>query len=364
MLKFEGFFANKRILVTGHTGFSGGWVCSWLNAMGASVSGISLAPESSPNLFDALGIDQNVDSFIGSINDAGWVKSTIIKLQPDLIIHLAAQPIVSVGYEDPKGTFETNVMGTLNVLDAASHLDRCKGVVCITTDKVYKNEEWDRAYCETDPLGGKDPYSASKSACEMVINTYREAIVPTRNSMLIATARGGNIIGGGDWAPDRIVPDFVRAALESTPLNIRNPAATRPWQHVIALVHGYLLLGAEILNENGLANQSWNFGPQKEGHKNVGALLERMKQHWPELEVVQQSAGFAESQFLHLSSDKSRDVLHWTPPLNFDSTVDLTMEWYKKFHTLGIPADKLVSEQLSFYRDLLSPIRTPTTCES
>ena len=251
---FEQIYAGRRVAVTGHTGFTGGWLCSWLNIIGADVFGYSLPPPTDPSLYDALGLKDRLSSTIGDIRDSEGVNAFFQARSPEIVFHLAAQPIVSAGYDDPRGTFETNVIGTLNVLEAARQCRSTRAVVCITTDKVYKNKEWEWGYREIDALGGTDPYSASKSAAEMVVQTYQAALAPRTNGVLIAAARGGNIIGGGDWAENRVVPDFVRAALAGKPLVLRNPSATRPWQHVMALAHAYLVLGHRLI---GAAKVRW-----------------------------------------------------------------------------------------------------------
>ncbi|MCB1492325.1 MAG: CDP-glucose 4,6-dehydratase [Rhodobiaceae bacterium] len=349
LLPFETCYSGRRVAVTGHTGFTGGWLCSWLNALGADVSGLSLDPPTDPNLFTALSLADKVDSHIGDIRDPGTVERYLAETKPEIVFHLAAQPIVSAGYDDPRGTFDTNVMGTLNVLEAARHQAETKAAVCITTDKVYRNNEWEWGYREVDPLGGTDPYSASKSACEMVVHTYQHALAPRGNGMLIAAARGGNIIGGGDWADNRIVPDFVRASIAGESLVLRNPDATRPWQHVLALVHGYMMVGSRLMDGDAEIADAWNFGPSGEGEKTVGTLVAALRESWPGVDLDFKTPDFKESHFLHLSSEKAHKRLGWEPGLDFDGTVRWTADWYREFHS-GSDAVALTDGQIEAYR--------------
>ena len=348
-LNFEHIYAGRRVAVTGHTGFTGGWLCSWLNMIGADVSGYSLPPPTNPSLYDALGLKNRLASTIGDIRDAERVNAFFAERSPEIVFHLAAQPIVSAGYDDPRGTFETNVIGTLNVLEAARHSGNTRAVVCVTTDKVYKNKEWEWGYREIDALGGTDPYSASKSAAEMVVQTYQAALAPRTNGVLIAAARGGNIIGGGDWAENRVVPDFVRAAEARKPLVLRNPSATRPWQHVMALAHAYLVLGDRLMKGESSFADAWNFGPLEDSDRSVGNLVQALQSRWPDVEVELGPKTFAESHYLHLSSEKARKRLEWTPPINFDRTMDLTVDWYRR-HAAGDDARLLTDLQIQHYR--------------
>jgi CDP-glucose 4,6-dehydratase len=287
----------------------------------------------------------------GDICDHQTLEASIAGDSPEIIFHLAAQPIVSASYDDPRATFNTNVIGTLNVLEAARKNSATRAVVCVTTDKVYANNEWHWGYRENDPLGGKDPYSASKSAAEMVVHTYQHAF--STNNTLIASARGGNIIGGGDWARDRIVPDFVRAAGTGRPLILRDPSATRPWQHVLALIHGYLLLGERLLAGDRTVVDGWNFGPSDDGERDVGTLVGYLEKTWPSVSIKVGDRPFSESHFLHLNSEKSRKILGWKPPLDFDESVTWTGEWYRSFYETPSLARRVTLEQIEAYRDRL-----------
>ena len=361
-MSFEDRFQDASVLVTGHSGFSGGWLSSWLLAIGARVHGIALAPEPHERLFEALDLEARMASSVfADINEPQAVRAAMEAASPRVVFHLAAQPIVSRGYADPHGTFLTNVMGTLNVLEAARTVPGVEAVVCVTTDKVYRNMEWVHGYRESDPLGGKDPYSASKVGSEAVIAAYRETLAARGNGVRIAAARGGNIIGGGDFAPDRIVPDFVRAARDGRALELRNPSATRPWQHVLALVHGYLVLAAALLADAALLEDAahagaWNFGPTRDANRPVSDLVEGLARFWPhEAPPLEYGTGtFAEAHLLHLSSDKAQALLGWRPPLGFHDTLELTAEWYAAFLRDEAQARPATDGQVARYRALLA----------
>jgi len=323
------------------------------NTIGANVYGLALPPQTSLNLYEILGVEDTVESWICDICDKGAVDKFFAEVQPNIFIHLAAQPIVSVGYDDPHRTFNTNAMGTLNVLEASRNTASVRGAVCITTDKVYENKEWAWGYRETDPLGGKDPYSASKFATEMVIHTYQESLAPRGNGMLITFARGGNIIGGGDWAENRIVPDFVRAASTGDTLELRNLNATRLWQRVIALVHGYLVLGSKLLQGETSVATARNFGPSDNGEREVGDLVKSLQDHWANADIRFGEGTYKESHFLNLSSEKARKTLDWHPPLDFDKTVKWTANWYRSFYKDLSSIKNVTQQQLNDYRSLL-----------
>ena len=352
-MSFESTFKDQSVLVTGHSGFTGGWLCSWLEALGAKVSGISLLPDSDNSLYDLLSIAGPTSSYIADINDPQLVKDVFAKERPEIVFHLAAQSLVSRGYDDPHRTFMTNVMGTLNVLEAARHSPTTKAIVCVTTDKVYENLEWGYGYREIDRLGGKDPYSASKAGSELVIGTYQQAMSARGNNVAIASARGGNIIGGGDWAENRIVPDFVRAVIDDKPLVLRNPNSTRPWQHVLALVHGYLVLADRLLSDEG-AIGPWNFGPDDTANQTVRALIELLGRHWKTPIVEYEPGSFVEAQFLHLTSEKARSALNWRPPWSFDQSVRMTAHWYRGWSGDHRAARSLTDQQIAEYRNQIA----------
>lgn len=353
LLAFEAALRNKRVFVTGHTGFTGSWACSWLAQIGADICGFSLAPETSPNLWEELALESSVQSIIGDICDREALNAAILTFAPQVILHLAAQPLVRRSYRDPHETFNTNVMGTLNVLEAARRVPGLEAIVCVTTDKVYENKEWPWPYRENDALGGKDPYSASKSATEMVIQSYQYAFQTADGHALpIATARGGNIIGGGDWSEDRLVPDFVRAVANGSAITLRYPDATRPWQHVLALVQGYLMLAAKLIESPKAAARSWNLGPADGRALTVRAVLESLSKTWarPNLEFLDNPA--KEAQLLALDSTLARDVLGWIPAWDVEETIERTAAWYRDFYA-GKGASAITAAQISAWRDAL-----------
>ena len=350
-LGFESNLRGERVFVTGHTGFTGGWLVTWLKLLGCEVAGLALAPATTPNLFSAARIDDGMESTLGDIRELSVVKAAIDRHNPTAIFHLAAQPLVSRSFVDPVETFSTNAIGTVNVLEAARLSPGVKAVVCITTDKVYRDQDWSWGYREIDPLGGKDPYSASKACAELIANSYRATLAGRGNGVLIANARGGNIIGGGDWSVDRIVPDFVRAVESRTPISLRNPEAVRPWQHVMALVHGYLVLASRLLQGDATAADNWNFGPSHDDATSVRLLVERLSLVWKRPEIVYGKGGFPETRFLHLDSTKARALLGWRPPVTFDQTVQLTAEWYRDFSIRPERAEKLTVDQIQHYRE-------------
>lgn len=349
---FESNFAGMPVLVTGHTGFTGGWLSLWLNALGANVHGLALEPVTTPNLFQAAAIGQHLKSTLGDIRDFDTVQKAFDAAAPVVVFHLAAQPLVSHAYKSPLETFSVNVQGTANVLEAARLSRSVKAVVCVTTDKVYADKDWHWGYRESDELGGKDPYSASKSAAEIIAISYRKVLAARGNAVRIATARGGNIIGGGDWSDDRIVPDFVRSLAGGKPLSLRNPDSVRPWQHVLALSHGYLILAAALLRHSAAAD-AWNFGPADSDARSVGTLVDTLAKSWKS-PIVQFGEGtFAETRFLHLDSAKARAELGWKPALMFAETVKLTAQWYRDYYANPKSAFELTVGQISNYRDRL-----------
>jgi CDP-glucose 4,6-dehydratase len=353
LLDFELVLRSERIFVTGHTGFTGGWLVSWLKRLGCNVAGLALAPATEPSLFAAANVADGIASTIGDICDFGTVHDAIARHRPSVIIHLAAQPLVSKSFADPIETFATNALGTAHVLEAARLTPDVKCVVCITTDKVYRDQDWVWGYREQDPLGGKDPYSASKACAELVAASYRATLAERGNGVLIANARGGNIIGGGDWSADRIVPDFVRAVTTRQPISLRNPGAVRPWQHVMALVHGYLVLAARLLSGDRSGADNWNFGPSDEAARTVRDLVEQLSTVWTRPEVTYAPGSFPETRFLHLDSTKARSLLGWTPPLSFTHTIELTAGWYRDFAANPAEAAQITVRQIECYRNAL-----------
>jgi CDP-glucose 4,6-dehydratase len=353
-LDFESALAGRRVLVTGHTGFTGGWLTLWLGAIGCEVAGLALAPDTEPNLYTAAGIGDGIASTIGDIRDFATVQDAVARAEPEVVFHLAAQPLVSRGFADPIGTFATNVMGTAHVLEAARAAQSVRAVVAVTTDKVYANREQAAGYREDDPLGGNDPYGASKAAAELVAASYRAGPADRGGACLIATARGGNIIGGGDWSDDRIVPDFVRAVRSGAELVLRRPGAVRPWQHVLALAHGYLALAARLLDGQGGAAEAWNFGPGEGEEASVGELVAKLAAAWagPTTRMADPPP-FPETGVLKVDSAKARDRLGWRPPLDLSDCVGLTAEWYRGYYDDPGSARALTAAQIDRYRGML-----------
>lgn len=351
MPTLQEFYADKRVLVTGHTGFKGGWLCAWLKQAGARVTGLSLAPDTDPSLFAAAGIAEGMASVIGDIRDRAAVAAVYAEARPDTVFHLAAQPLVRRSYREPVETFDTNVMGTVHVLDAARNCPSVRAIVCVTTDKCYDNKEWVWGYRETDALGGKDPYSASKACAELVAAAYRTAMYAADGRIRMATARGGNVIGGGDWSEDRLVPDIVRAVTTGQPIVLRNPRATRPWQHVLELVRGYLVLGRRLHRDGGEAfAQAWNFGPGSAAERDVETLTRSFVGAWgaeARIEVV--PSALAEANFLKLDIAKAVAQLGWQPILSFDETVRMTADWYRAHAADPASVPALVRAQLDDY---------------
>ncbi len=327
---FKNIYLGKKVLITGHSGFKGTWLSLWLQQMGAIVSGIALEPDTNPNHRDLLNLE--LDSNNIDIRDLEKLIYKINIIQPDIIFHLAAQPLVRYSYNNPLETWTTNVIGTANLLDAARSISCLKAIVVITTDKCYENKEWTWGYRESDRLGGHDPYSASKAATELVVSSYRKSFFNRPNSPLIATARAGNVIGGGDWSVDRLIPDVYRSIIYNKILEIRSPLATRPWQHVLESLSGYLLLGQKLLEGKLDFADSWNFGPSNEGNKTVQEVLNEISHTLNTLEWISvNKENFHEANFLQLDSTKALKKLEWKPVWDFKQGIEETAKWYKHF---------------------------------
>ncbi len=347
MKQFSDVYRGKRVLLTGHTGFKGSWLALWLTELGAEVTGVSLPPDTHPNHWDLLNL--KIDDRRADIRDFVALSKIVAEIKPELVFHLAAQPLVRRSYRDPLETWSTNVMGTANLLEACRHTPSVQAIVVITTDKCYENNEWPWGYREIDRLGGHDPYSASKAGAELVAASYRNAFFNTETAPLLATARAGNVIGGGDWSEDRLIPDLVRATVNKQSLEIRSPNATRPWQHVLESLSGYLLLGQKLLERNKVCAAPWNFGPEPEGNRAVGEMLERLSVHWPDLHWHQTDKSQPhESTLLYLDSAKAKSQLDWRPVWNIDTTLAKTAEWYLAW----LEKESVVSrKQLAQYLD-------------
>lgn len=332
MKQFGDVFRNKRVLLTGHTGFKGSWLALWLTELGAEVTGIALKPETEPNHWDLLKLD--IDDRRADIRDALALQKIFAEKKPEIVFHLAAQPLVRRSYRDPLETWSTNVMGTANVLEACRFTETVGAIVVVTTDKCYENQEWPWGYRENDRLGGHDPYSASKAGAELVATSYRKAFFSSENSPLLATARAGNVIGGGDWSEDRLIPDLVRATTHNLSLEIRSPNATRPWQHVLESLSGYLLLGQKLMGGCKELAESWNFGPEAEGNRSVAEVLGKLGMHWRDMHWhITDMPQPHEATLLYLDSAKARSKLNWQPVWGIDAALAKTAEWYSAWLT-------------------------------
>jgi CDP-glucose 4,6-dehydratase len=331
---FKDAYRRCRVLVTGHTGFKGSWLALWLNELGADVAGLSLAPPTSPNHWDLLGL--GIHEHRQDIRDASAVAQAVENAHPEIVFHLAAQSLVRRSYRDPLGTWSTNVLGTANLLDACRRTGTARAIVVVTSDKCYENRGLKRAYRETDRLGGYDPYSASKAAAEVLAASYRNAFFDSREAPLLATARAGNVIGGGDWSEDRLLPDLVRAVAAASKLEIRSPDAIRPWQHVLESLAGYLLLGQKLLAGGRDFATAWNFGPAKADHCSVVDVLAKMKTCWPELTWrTTREPQPHETQLLSLDSSKARKELGWRSVWSLDTSLRATADWYRRYLQKG-----------------------------
>lgn len=332
---FSGLFHNCTVLVTGHTGFKGSWLSIWLKLLGADVIGFALDPPSQPSHFETAGLSEILEDHRLDIRDGEALKHLISQTQPDFVFHLAAQAVVRQSYDDPVATYQTNAMGTLNLLEALRSLEKKCTVVLITSDKCYNNVEWVWGYRETDALGGPDPYSASKGAAELVIRSHIKSFFPQGGSVRIAVGRAGNVIGGGDWATDRIIPDCVRSWAKGDSVRLRNPQATRPWQHVLEPLSGYLTLAAKLHQREEFHGEPFNFGPPAHQNHTVLALVSEMSQFWNKVrwdDVSTNGVQPYESGFLKLNCDKALDHLHWQAILSFQETVRMTAEWYRSYY--------------------------------
>lgn len=337
---FADIYRNRRVLITGHTGFKGSWLALWLQNLGANVTGLALDPNTTPSHWDLLDLD--IPEHRVDIGDLEAVTTAVKKASPEIVFHLAAQPLVRHSYNTPVETWKTNVMGSVHLLEACRAVPDLKAIVFITTDKCYENQESTKGYIEDDKLGGHDPYSASKAATEFVAASYRDAFF--KGSPLIATARAGNVIGGGDWAADRIIPDLARAQIKQEKLIVRSPSAVRPWQHVLEPLAGYLQLGQKLLEQKKDFQGPWNFGPEEKDIMSVSDLLNRMNAKWTD----QSDNTLHETKILMLDSTKAHKKLNWLPVWSIDEQIKATADWYDQFHENKTVISR---EQLSSYQD-------------
>ena len=321
---FERLFKGRRVLVTGDTGFKGSWLSLWLHELGAEVTGFALPPEREDDHFNLLGLNRLIRHIDGDIRDLSAVERVFKEAEPEFLFHLAAQPLVRLSYDEPKLTFDTNVGGSVNILEAVRATPSLRSVIYVTSDKCYRNNEWPWGYRENDVLGGHDPYS--------VFSSYMSSFFSSRAGLGGASVRAGNVIGGGDWAADRIVPDSIRFLRNHKPILIRNPDATRPWQHVLEPLYGYLLTASMLYHEPARFSGPWNFGPDGDSIRTVGALAEKIVDCWGEgsVEIAVNSGGPHEARLLHLNCDKARSLLDWRPRWSFDRAIKETVDWYKE----------------------------------
>lgn len=323
--------AGRRVMVTGSTGFKGSWSCAWLVDLGAEVSGFALPAKEDAPLFGQFGLENRISQHYGDIRKLEDVMRAFDAAKPEVVIHLAAQALVRLSYAEPKETFDTNVGGAVNLLEAVRATDSVRSLVFITSDKCYRNKEWVWGYRENDELGGSDPYSASKAAAELVFRSYADSYFAHRDGFRAVTARAGNVIGGGDWSADRIVPDAIRALKQDIPIVVRNPDATRPWQHVLEPLSGYLRLASALLAGRDDVDGAWNFGPDAENVRPVSELVTRIIDAWGNgtMDVRRENTAMHEARLLMLSSDKAKSALDWRPHWAFEDAVDKTVEWYR-----------------------------------
>lgn len=324
------FWTGKKVFLTGHTGFKGGWLSLWMQSMGSRVKGYALQPPTTPALFEVANVGLGMESEIGDIRDLEKLKSSLSAFNPDIVIHMAAQPLVRDSYLDPIETYSTNVIGTANVLEAVRLCDTVGAVVSVTTDKCYENKEWPWGYRENEPMGGYDPYSSSKGCAELVTAAYRRSFFSQEDSPAVASARAGNVIGGGDWAKDRLIPDVLRAFDQNEAVIIRNPMATRPWQHVLEPLSGYLVLAEKLYEEGAAYAEGWNFGPKDEDCKPVEWMLNTIIEHWdqPASWQLDQNANPHEATFLKLDCSKAAFRLRWEPRWHVKTAIEKVVNWH------------------------------------
>lgn len=345
------FWQNKKVLVTGHTGFKGGWLCLWLQKMGAEVSGYSLKPPNTTNLFQAANIGACMNNIFADIRNYEVLNKTLKELQPEIIFHLAAQPLVRHSYDFPVDTYSTNVLGTVHILDIAKNIDSCKAIINVTSDKCYENQELQIGYKENSPLGGFDPYSNSKACSEMVTRAYFNSFYKKSASKGLASARAGNVIGGGDWAQDRLIPDIIKGILANDIISIRYPNARRPWQHVLEPLYGYLELAQALYNDDKSFSGPWNFGPDINDVKPVSFIVDTMlefansKTQW---QCNNPNPDMHETTYLYLDSFKAREFLNWKPRWDLTSALKHTFEWYEAFKAEK-NMQEITSEQIDKY---------------
>ena len=358
MLNESNIWSDKRVFLTGHTGFKGSWLALWLSHLGAQVRGYSLDPASRPNLFELASVGMAIEDVRGDIRDADSLDSAIMEFAPDVIFHLAAQPLVRASYADPITTYETNIIGTARVLEAVRRTPSARAVVCVTTDKCYDNKEWVWGYRETDALGGYDPYSSSKACAEIVSAAFRSSYFPpakfSEHRVGLATARAGNVIGGGDWSFDRLIPDLIRGFLEGTPVPIRYPHAIRPWQHVVEPLYGYLKLAEGLLEDSSKLAPAYNFGPGEGSARSVGWIADRLVRSWGSGAAwfTNEDHHLHEATWLKLDSSRARIDLRWSAKLDLKTTLEWVVRWYQAY-SRGQDMRAVTLDQIREYQALV-----------
>lgn len=347
------FWRGRRVFLTGHTGFKGGWISLWLQSMGAEICGLSLEPPTEPSLFNVARVAKGMDHKVGDIRNYDTVRTLMAAFRPEIVIHMAAQPLVRLSYQQPRETYATNVMGTVNVLEAARHSGSVSAIVSVTTDKCYENKEWAWGYREDEPMGGHDPYSSSKGCAELVSGAYRKSFLASEG-IAMATARAGNVIGGGDWALDRLVPDVLNALENQHAVLIRNPHAIRPWQHVLEPLSGYLMLAESLYIQGQNDAEGWNFGPSDEDAKPVQWIVSRLCQYWGRdaTWILQPGDHPHEASFLKLDISKARQRLNWSPRWNLDTALMGITQWHKSW-IAGMDMQDICLQQISKYQNKL-----------
>lgn len=355
---FNGLYQGKKVMVTGHTGFKGTWLCMWLKSLGAEVTGFALPPEND-SMFTTCGVDKLVSSVFSDIKEPEELKKLVHEFRPDFVFHLAAQSLVRRSYREPALTYSTNLMGTVNVLEACRSAKGVKVIINVTSDKCYENKEWIWGYRENDPMGGKDPYSSSKGCAELATSAYRSSYFNpsdyNTHGVSLSSVRAGNVIGGGDWAEDRLIPDCVRSLVKEEPILIRNPCAMRPWQYVLEPLRGYLELAARMWDKGGEFGGGWNFGPSEDSAVKVGDIATKVVQlwgsgRWDDLSKPGISASEPhEATYLNLDTAKARHLLEWRPSLSLNTALGMTMEWYKAHYKKVKDMYKLSMDQLNRY---------------
>ena len=354
-MKLIKYFKGKKVLITGHTGFKGSWLLAWLKSLGADIIGVALDPHTNPSHFDVLDLKDHIKNIVLDVKDGNALENVIIEAQPDFVFHLAAQALVRKSYQNPVMTWNTNLIGTINVLEGLRKLKKKCAAVLITSDKCYDNVEWHWGYREIDRLGGEDPYSASKGAAELAIRSYIKSFFHEEKSLVrIGSARAGNVIGGGDWADNRIIPDCVKAWSKGEIVELRNPRATRPWQHVLEPLSGYLTQAIALYDQKKFHGESFNYGPYSSQNNSVGELVNNMSNYWKKVkwkDVSSEKSGPYEAGLLKLNCDKALNLLEWHPVMNFEQTLQMTVEWYQSFYKNFNNSKKETFNQIQRYTE-------------